>query len=68
MRSLGEELPRETSRVRGLMLRYWELPGGVGKPAAYLMEQALQKADKAMIEQDTVGMIKALQELKGFEA
>jgi len=59
-RTIGDELPKETARVRELMKANVRL-------ALAMMESALQRADKAMIEGDVVAMIMAYQDLKGFE-
>ena len=66
MVTLGEALPLECQRVRELKEIYLALPQGVGRFAALLMEKALQQADKAMIEGDTVAMLRIYQELQGF--
>lgn len=70
--TLGEQLPQETRRVRELIRSYQETQALCGPkvmcgPAIYLMEQALQRADQAMITADVVTMIKSFQELQGFE-
>lgn len=70
--SLGHELPRECARVRGLMQRYQEIqtlcgPQVMCGPAIAMMEQALQRADQAMIAGDVVAMIQVYQELQEFE-
>ncbi len=64
--SLGEALPREQARVRGLKATYFALPGGAGWPAAAFMEVALQRADQAVMSGDVVEMLRAHEELKGF--
>lgn len=63
--SLGETLPKEMARVRELMGQYREI-GPAGRFALTLMEMTMQAADKAMIEGDTVAMIRVYQELKEF--
>lgn len=65
-KTLGEELPKETARVRALIQRYREI-GPAGAFAITMMERALRRADKAMIEGDLVEMISVYQELKGFK-
>lgn len=67
MNSLGEQLPLEMARVRAIKATYDALPNNAGKPAAFMMEQSLQAADKAVIEGDLVAMIQAYQDLKGYE-
>ena len=65
--SLGEELPKEQARVRELIAEYRD-PAlkGAGNIAAMMMEQALQRADKAIISSDVLAMIRAYEELKDF--
>jgi hypothetical protein len=64
--TLGSALPKEQSRVRGLMGVYRGLPGNVGWFGASMMEQALQRADQAVASGDVVAMLVAYEELKGF--
>jgi len=67
MSSLGEELPKEQARVRELIIEYRDpLLKGAGNLAAMFMEQALQRADKAVISGDIVAMISSYKELQGF--
>lgn len=70
--SLGTALPKEIARVRDELLpQYQSLRGmpGVGvEPAIAMMTDTLRRADKAMIEGDTVAMIAIYQELQGFNA
>jgi hypothetical protein len=67
MDSLGEALPKEQARVRALILQYKDpILNGAGNFAAALMEQDLQKADKAVMEGDTVEMIRMYQKLKDW--
>ena len=64
--SLGDALPLEMKRVRDKVLPvYLQIPTGIF--AASLMREALDQAEKAMAEGGGVAMIKAYQELKGFE-
>jgi hypothetical protein len=67
MSSLGEELPKEQARVRELITEYRDpILKGAGNIAAMMMEQALQRADKAIISGDIVEMISSYKELQGF--
>jgi len=66
MKILGEKLPEEIARVRELIKLYAEIGPG-GKFAIMLMEQALKKADEAMISGDIVEMVRVYQDLKAFE-
>jgi hypothetical protein len=61
--TLGDALPRELARVRKLAQHYRSLDGGVGVPAAILMELNIDHANKAMIEDDLVGMIREYKQL-----
>ena len=66
--SLGEELPKEQARVRELIAEYRDpILKGAGNIAAMMMEQALQRADKAIISGDLLAMIQSYEELKDFE-
>lgn len=65
--SLGEALPAEMARVRDKILPVYDgLPGGVGRPAAFLMRRSLDAAAKAMAEGDLPAMIAAYQDLKDY--
>lgn len=66
MKTLGESLPEECARVRTLKATYEELPGGAGKPAAWMMEQSLKRADQAMVSGDVVAMLRAYEDLKEY--
>lgn len=63
MASLGEELPREQARVRKVLGHYKEI-GPAGMLGAMMIEQALQRADQAVVSGDVVGMIRSYEELK----
>ncbi len=63
--SLGEALPREMTRVRGLIELYRSI-GPEGNFAIMLMNRALDEAQKALAEGDVVAMIRIYQELKEF--
>lgn len=64
--SLGEALPKEQARVRALMLGPYTKIGQAGAFARMMMEQALQRADQAVISGDIVEMLRCYNELKGF--
>jgi hypothetical protein len=64
--SLGDQMPKEQARVRGLLKVYHEL-GPTGAFGAMMLEGALKEADQAAISGDLPRMIKAFQELKGCE-
>lgn len=66
--TLGEALPKEMARVRDeVMPAYIEI-GPPGQFALAMMRASLDAAAKAMAEGDTVAMIAAYQDLKGYEA
>ncbi len=65
--TLGDALPREIARVRDeIMPAYIEI-GPPGAFALAMMRSDLDAASRAMIEGDTVGMIRAYEALKGYE-
>ena len=65
MDTLGEALPREQARVRGLITIYRSL-GPIGEPTALMMEHSLQQADKAVMNGDVVEMMRVYEDLKGY--
>lgn len=72
MTNLAEGLPQQQQRVRDLMETYRETGRLLGASvnvsfAVMMMEQALQRADKAASSGDVVEMIRAYHELKEFE-
>lgn len=66
MTNLAEALPIEMARVRAMKEQYLGLPGGVGRPAAHLMELSLRSAESAAASGDVVAMIRAHEDLKGY--
>ena len=65
-KSLGEALPEEQARVRELLIIYKSIgPGGIF--GASMIEQTLQRADKAVISGDVQAMIVSYNELKECE-
>lgn len=64
--SLAEAFPAEQQRVRGLLQTYRDL-GPVGSFGALMIEQALQRADKAAMSGDVVQMLRSYEELKGCQ-
>ena len=66
MSSLGEEFPKEQARCREVLSSYKEI-GPAGSFGAAMIEQTLQRADKAAAEGDLVAMIKSFEEMKGIE-
>jgi len=66
--SLGEALPQEMARVREIIVEYRDpLLRGAGNLAARMMEISLQKADAAVMSGDVVAMLRAYEDLKGYE-
>jgi hypothetical protein len=64
--TLAEALPREIQRVREeVMPIYQTIP--TGALAVLMMKQDLLKASAAIAEQDTVGMLRAYEALKGYK-
>ena len=66
MTTLGEELPKEQARVREILGHYKEI-GPAGRFGALMIEQILQKADRAIISGDLVEMTAAYNRLKAIE-
>jgi hypothetical protein len=65
--TLGDALPREMTRVRDHVLPAYVAIGRPGLFAATGMRLALDRAARAMIEGDVADMIRAYDELKGFD-
>ena len=63
MESLAEALPKEQARVREVLEHYKEI-GPSGLFGAAMIEQSLQRADKAIMSGDVVAMIAAYKDLK----
>lgn len=64
--SLAEALPLEIQRIREeVMPIYQTIP--TGALAVLMMKQDLLKASAAMAEQDTVGMLRAYEALRGYQ-
>jgi hypothetical protein len=65
-KSLGEVLPKQQARVRNLIDMYRSI-GPAGIFASVMMEQSLQRADKAIMSGDFVAMIAAYKELQEYK-
>ncbi len=63
---LGESFPKQQARVREILGCYKEI-GEPGRFGAVMIEQLLQRADRAVIRGDLVEMIAVYQELKEVE-
>lgn len=62
--TLGEEFPKEQARVRELLGEYKAI-GQAGAFGAAMIEQTLQRAEKAAISGDIVAILRSYEELKG---
>ena len=67
MSSVGEELPKEITRVRDELIPAYLECGVGGMPAVILMRADLDEASKAMIEGDVVAMVLVYQKLKDWK-
>ena len=68
--TLGEALPREITRVRGVQDTYKQLrqfPNVICEPQIAMMEKDIQDAVKALANQDIVEMLRAHEALKQWE-
>lgn len=65
--TLGTALPKEMARVRDDILPIYVSLGVSGAIAAAMMRHDLDAASKAMIEGDTIAMIKVYQALKDYQ-
>lgn len=65
--TLGEALPREMARVRDQVMPAYIEIGTSGALALAMMRLSLDTAAKAMIEGDVVAMLRAYEDLKGYE-
>lgn len=67
MASLGEELPKEMTRVRDVLMPMYQSVGPAAGFALVMMRASLDRAAKAMAESDLPAMIVAYEELKSFK-
>lgn len=65
--TLGDALPREIARVRDQVMPAYLAIGAPGSFALALMRLSLDAASKAMIEGDVAAMMRAYEDLKGYE-
>jgi hypothetical protein len=63
MTTLGEAFPEQQARLR-LLLKYGREIGPAGAFYCAVIEDCLQRADKAVMEQDLPAMIKIYQEMR----
>ena len=66
MTTVGDALPREMARVRDEVMPIYVEIGPSGRFALALMRLALDNAARAMVEGDVVAMVRALEDLRGF--
>jgi len=65
--TLGDALPKEMARIRDVVMPAYQSIGPAGGFALALMRKDLDDAAKAMMEGDTVEMIRLLQELRDYK-
>jgi hypothetical protein len=65
--TLGDALPREIARVRDDVMPAYIAIGAPGSFALAMMRASMDAASKAMIEGDVVAMMRAYEDLKGYE-
>jgi hypothetical protein len=71
MTTLAEELPKQINRVREIQEQFKSLrsmPNVMVEPQIAMMEASIQAGIKAAAEGDTVAMLRACEDLKGYEA
>ena len=68
MSSVGEELPKEMTRVRDVVLPAYLEIGTAGMFGVIMIRQSLDKAQKAMVEGDVVEMIRSLEDLREWHS
>ncbi len=66
-KSLGEAFPEEQARLR-ILLGYGKEIGPAGAFYCAVIEDVLQRADRAAIEGDTIAMIRIFKEMPEIEA
>lgn len=62
--SLAEALPKEQKRCREALSIYKSIPQGAF--GALMIEQSLERADKAVMSGDVIEMLKSYKELKNI--
>jgi hypothetical protein len=66
-RSLGEALPAEMTRVRDVVMPAYIEIGPAGAFGLAMMRQSLDFATKALAEGDVISMMRAYEDLKGWQ-
>jgi hypothetical protein len=64
--TVGDDFPRQQARVRELVGAYRAI-GPAGSFGAVMLEQTLQRADRAMASGDLVAILQSYEELRGCE-
>lgn len=67
MSTLGEDLPKQMSRVRDELMPMYQQIGPAGGFALMMMRNALDRATKALAEGDVVAMMQAYNDLREFK-
>jgi hypothetical protein len=65
--NLIEGLHKEMDRVREIIKIYDDLPNNAGAFASGMMKFSIENAENLMAIGDTIGMMKALNDLKEYE-
>lgn len=65
--TLGDALPREMARVRDEVMPAYASIGSPGALALAMMRRDLDAAAKALATGDVVAMLRAYEELKGYQ-
>ena len=67
MSSLAEALPAEMARVRDVVMPAYQEIGPAGAFGLAMMRASLDNAARVSAAGDTVGMITALEDLRGYK-
>jgi hypothetical protein len=67
MNTLGDDFPKQQTRLRELLGLYKEI-GPAGMFGAAMIEQTLRKADAAAVSGDVVAMLAVYQEMKEYKS
>jgi hypothetical protein len=67
MTTLGEDLPKQMTRVRDVLIPQYMSIGPAGGFAIGMMRRSLDRAQQALAEGDLPAMIAAYQELKSYQ-
>jgi hypothetical protein len=65
--TVGEALPKEMARIRDHVMPAYQSIGPAGQFALAMMRNDLDRAAQAMIEGDTVEMIRVLASLRDYK-